>query len=111
MSHSSGKVYFDDGAELWFEYNGTADLIMPWLYPSIDKLNENWRRVGDFPRCSCGNPPEKAVIEWHYGGGSHMEGTACRKCMVITSTLSPWDEDEPEIKRGAYRESQGPKEG
>jgi hypothetical protein len=108
MSHSSGKVYFNDGAVLWFEYNGTADIVQPHLYKTIEELQAHWRRE-DWAECTCGRPPEPVIIEWHYGDGMHVPGYACRKCMVITGPLDPWETNYEDLVGGPYRPEEAPK--
>jgi len=103
MSHSSGRVYFKDGKVLWFEYNGTCDVIMPWLYKDDRELDAHWRRGDDFPSCSCGGPPEEVIVEWHYANGHYVPGHACRKCMVIIDPLDPWDTHYDDMKDGYYK--------
>ena len=82
MSHANGRVKFDDGAILHFEYNGTADMVCNCLYFSYDDMVSAWRNQQD-QVCECGNA-EPVEIATDYGSGSQWPGMACRHCMAIT---------------------------
>lgn len=85
MSHANGRVKFDDGAILHFEYNGTADMVCNCLYFSYDDMVSAWRNQQD-QVCECGNA-EPVEIATDYGSGSQWPGMACRHCMAITMGL------------------------
>ncbi len=88
MSHANGQVRLADGKLFWYEYNGTADIQMPWLYDDHDELHANWRRDDHFPRCKCpASTLQLAMISSDYGGGSHWPGLVCLNCKLIVSGL------------------------
>jgi hypothetical protein len=98
VSHSSGKVKFEDGTELWFEYNGTVDVCMPMLYSTIEELDESWRKGPYRMDCTCGSD-ETVTINSNYGSNHKWNGKACRNCMCITEGLNPY-EDKPDPDYG-----------
>ena len=65
MSHASGKVKFEDGTILHFEYDGTSDIVCNCLYHSQEEMSNNWRKR---PRniCTCGKD-ESVEIATIYG--------------------------------------------
>jgi len=87
MSHSTGVVKFEDGQIFYFEYNGTSDVCLPFLYETYEELHANWRRR-DWKLHKCELEPENVVIYSTYGGGFYWNGRACRKCMLLTHNLS-----------------------
>jgi len=98
MSHAEGKVRFGDGDIMYFEYDGTSDVAQPTLYKTHDELWEKWRNE-DWNECKCGKDEPVEIAET-YGGGTHWNGRACRKCMAITSPLSWdafWDDSEDDL--------------
>ena len=94
MSHSYGAVYFKgDGKVYWYEYDGTADVVLPILHDTAQGVSENWR--GDIPKdkweyCKCGKA-EDVEIYSDYGGGFSWPGRACRFCMKIDGPRMPFD--------------------
>jgi hypothetical protein len=97
MSHAYGKVYFYDGQILHFEYNGTSDVCIPFLYNSVEELSHNWRQYKGWHYCIC-NRHEPVIIYTDYGAGFHWEGRACRYCMCISHGLIPDDVLTPTTK-------------
>jgi len=84
MSHSSGYVLFKDNLKLFYEYNGTVDIVLPKLWNTMKEVDIHWREYDPFDRkCICGKEPEPVQIYTSYGGGYYFEGTACRTCMLI----------------------------
>jgi hypothetical protein len=96
MSHAYGEVKFEDGTILSYEYNATSDVVCSRLHATPKGVQKHWRGDNE-ANCSCGSTPERVRIMTYYGGGHSWDGTACRKCMAITSGLRPLDEDEEEI--------------
>ena len=85
MSYADGEVRFKDGAIKHFKYNGNADICVRNLFDTYDEMLEKWEKIC-WNECTC-KPTEKEEVEIYssYGCGFHWKGTACRKCMVITS--------------------------
>ena len=88
MSHSSAAVRFSDGTILHGEFNGTVDVLFPFLYKTEEERNNNWR-----PKKwkYCNNKKhkrEEVEIAVTYGGGWYWKGIACKKCMIVISPLS-----------------------
>lgn len=88
MSHSSGLVKFPDDKIFWYEYNGTVDVCLPFLYETGEEMMAHWRRT-DWKYCTCNNPSENVFISSSYGNGFYWQGMACRTCMIITKELEP----------------------
>jgi len=82
MSHAIGAVRFEDGKILYYEYNGTTDVVIDKLYETQDEVLENWRKYPD-ANCGCGND-EPVRIMSTYGDGFAWDGRACRNCYAIT---------------------------
>lgn len=91
MSHGWGAVRFSDGVILFYEYDGTAGIVMPTLYRSYQELQDNWRK-GGWPRCAC---KRFESVEVYSDYGSYWSGWACRHCLVI---VHPLDADDIEIE-------------
>lgn len=100
MSHASGTAKFKDGTTLYFEYNGTIDLALPFLYRTSEELEENWRR-SDTTSCICGSESEEVYLHTVYGNGFGWESTACIKCMCITGKRNN-DPGEEEYYTGGF---------
>jgi hypothetical protein len=92
MSHAYGRVRFDDGTVLHFEYDGTSDVCISTLRTSRKEVWDHWRDQG-WNRCTCGRDQPVEIAE-DYGGGQWWAGRACRHCMAITDGLRE-PEDEP----------------
>ena len=91
MSHASGYVVFNDGLKLYYEYNGTADIVLPKLWETMSEMEKHWREDNPFDReCVCGND-EQVIVYTSYGGGWHFLSRACRKCKVITNAPNPFE--------------------
>ena len=88
MSHAHGKVKFEDGTVLYYEYDGTVDLACTALRSSRKEVSEHWR-ADNMAECECGSPPEKVRIAADYGNGFSWDGAACRGCMSITGGIEP----------------------
>jgi len=90
MSHASGAVRFNDGAILYFEYNGTSDVCIPPLWETQEEVIKHWR--ADDPRwgCVCDvGAWEEVEIMSTYGGGFYWRGRACRGCNTLVDGLIP----------------------
>lgn len=94
MSHAVGAVRTQDGRILFFEYDGTSDIVLPWLYAAEAEMHANWRRSDPFPECRCGRPSESAHLATTYGYGRHWHGHVCVNCMVVVGSLfRNWDDE------------------
>ena len=78
------KVKTEDNKIFHFEYNGTVDVCLPFLYDTADELEANWRRR-DWKNCTCGNKENHKPVEIvsTYGYGFYWPGIICIKCKVI----------------------------
>ena len=82
MSHANGAVKFkSDNLIMFFEYNGTTDVSIPFLYDTKKELYDNWRK-GKWGKCECGKDEEVELMN-DYGGGATQQGRACRYCKAI----------------------------
>ena len=88
MSHSLGQIKFKDGKIMYFEYNGTCDVVCTRLYKTKDDVNKHWRKDNN-RECLCGNESEDVEIATIYGKGYYWYGKACRKCNAITEGVEP----------------------
>lgn len=89
MSHSMGKVTLEDGTKYYCEYNGTVDIMLPFLYKTPEEVHNNWRRRDWI---NCNNPEHKQTkvkIYSDYGYGFDWDGTICIECMCIIGPLEP----------------------
>lgn len=44
MSHAIGAVKFkNDNKIMYYEYDGTSDVVLPKLHLNIEGVNEEWR--------------------------------------------------------------------
>jgi hypothetical protein len=91
MSHASGMVRFPDGSIMHYEYDGTSDYCIPKLYDTNAEMCEHWRKYDFEEETGCQHEEEIVEIYTSYGGGSHWEGTACRKCNMILDNLDPYN--------------------
>lgn len=87
MSHSMGEIEFKDGTVLYFEYNGTCDIVINCLWKTKEEVSDNWRKYKE-NTCDCGRD-EPVEIYSYYGGGFSWSGRACRHCMALTEGLDP----------------------
>jgi len=87
MSHSSATVKFSDGLVLYGEYNGTVDLMLWNLYPTMDKMIEHWHQQQ--PKECSGHESETVEAHADYGNGIDWKATACRQCMVFLKPNNP----------------------
>lgn len=92
MSHAAGEVIQYGKIIGYFEYNGTADIILPKVYNTAQDLADHWRQ-GAMTCCTC--KPQKGrepVILWSsYGFGSFCVSTFCSVCKLITGELNAMD--------------------
>ena len=95
MSHASAQFHFVDGATLHGEYDGTSDIMLPWMYPTEEERSANWRRVGDWPSCDC--KPEPCIAHSDYGGGFCWLGEACRVHMIFVGPQSHYTDEYDEF--------------
>jgi hypothetical protein len=87
MSHAYGFVRFPSGEILFYEYNGTADIVIPKLYETCEEVQQHWREEGDAAWAPCSHGDDVLVeIATDYGGGFSWEARACRKCPTVTSS-------------------------
>ena len=82
MSHATGKVRFTDGQIMYFEWDGTADIVCNCLYNTNEEMSKNWRKQPS-NECLCGDD-EAVEIANDYADGYRWAGKACRKCKAIT---------------------------
>ncbi len=61
MSHSLGAIKFDDGLIRYYEYNGTADVVISRHYKSSEEVGDNWRNH-IWQTCECGNEEEVMIF-------------------------------------------------
>lgn len=91
MSHAHGTVEFEDGIIMHYEFDGTSDIAISYLYDTKEEVSENWR---SFKRasCQCGND-EPITIKADYAEGLEWNSRACRKCKSIIGKLNRYDGD------------------
>ena len=82
MSHASGQVRFPDGQVMYYEYNGTSDVVCNCLYHKKADMLKNWRNH-PHNRCTCGHD-EPVEIACNYADGIMWQGRACRLCRAVT---------------------------
>lgn len=92
MSHANGVIRFNDREIMFFEYNGTSDVCHPKLWRTHAEVVEHWRENNPWRKCNCRNPPEQVEAYNDYGGGTTWTTYACRKCMVLTVTEDPLEQ-------------------
>lgn len=102
MSHSIGAIQFkSDKKILFYEYDGTSDVVIPSLWETQEEVSEHWRKYDGpkecirnkfFPNVEGHNHEDVEIIST-YGFGFHWQGKACRECMVITDGLLLMDID------------------
>lgn len=83
MSHAMGCARFQDGSVLFFEYNGTSDVVQTALKRSAGDVERDWRSPANDAECACGGD-EPVELMTYYGDGFSWFGRACPKCMAIT---------------------------
>lgn len=90
MSHSNGAAKFNDGKIFHCEYNGTVDIMIPFLYDTTEEMRANWRRP-DWITCSNpeGHTHQRVRLATSYGGGFSWDGFACIDCKCLLSPLEP----------------------
>jgi hypothetical protein len=87
MSHSTGAVRFKDGTIKFYEYNGTVDICLPFLYDTMEELKAHWRR-SDWIQCNnAEHRHERVEIASTYGNGFYWNGFACLDCNCLISPL------------------------
>jgi hypothetical protein len=82
---------FPDGLVLYFEYNGTCDVVIPALWPTAAAMEAHWRTDEGPQRCTCGQPPEPVTLWTSYGAGYYWPGTACLRCMCVVDGIGAYD--------------------
>ena len=82
MSHASGKVRFNDGTIMHYEYDGTSDWVIPKLYDTHEEMWDNWRKY-EYQEIHCEHKLEDIEIYSDYGNGFYWKGKACRKCNMV----------------------------
>ena len=67
MSHALGAVHFKNGLVLFYEYDGTSDLVISCLHDTKEEVTAEWRK--HIPRvCTC-STMEPVEIYSDYGDG------------------------------------------
>lgn len=90
MSHSVGVVRFKDGDIKYYEYNGSVDVCIPKLFNTLEELmSSNWKWTST--KSNCQHDIEDVEIYTTYGGGFYWRGTACKRCMMITKGINPYN--------------------
>lgn len=86
MSHSLGAVRFPDKTIMFYEYDGTSDIVLPWLYKTAQEVRDNWRsKTRVWEHCKCERELEKVEIYTCYGFGFYLDGLACRHCERVST--------------------------
>lgn len=113
MSHASGVVRFRDGKFMFYEYNGTADVVISHLHDTMQGVLDGWRK-SPWLDCKCDKGMEPVEIYSSYGGGFYWDGMACRTCRAIdgggddarhagSDGEPPWYKDiPPELKKSEF---------
>ena len=83
MAHSLGAIKFADNQIRYFEYDGTADVVISKHYATAREVADNWRKH-IWVRCQCGKT-EPVSLFTSYGGGFYIDGVACRHCESVES--------------------------
>lgn len=99
LSHASGKVKFNDGTVMHYEYDGTSDWVIPKFYNTHEEMWDNWRKY-EYIENHCEHDIEDVEIYSDYGNGFYWKGKACRKCNMIIGELSPFNYDHIIIVHG-----------
>ena len=88
MSHAMGAIKFEsDGEIMYYEYDGTSDMVLSQLHKDSEGVTKNWRK-GKHIKCTCGGGESVEIMNTYAGGGYFdVNGKACRKCMAIISPL------------------------
>lgn len=96
MSRGNACVRFDDGTVLYTLYNGTSDVLISRLWPTIQEAWEGYRACQDlFPEPV--GEPEHVIIHSDYGFPEWWEGTATRNAVIGPLDLM---NDNVETRRG-----------
>jgi hypothetical protein len=90
MGIANGLVKFSDGTIKHFVFDGSADVCIPRLYDTYEKMTENWRMFNGKP-ISCNHVKEPVEMCTDYGD-FYWQGTACRKCMMILEGEDPFEQ-------------------
>lgn len=98
MSHANGQVRFTDGTVLYYEYNGTCDIVCNCLYENYQEMTLNWRNQ-PHNHCTC-DSDESVEIATDYGYGFFWDGKACKKCKAITDGLGSGVDDYKQETKG-----------
>lgn len=94
MGSEVGVTRFEsDGVIMFFEYDGTVDVAISHLHPSIEALRDHWRNSATL-HCTCGRD-EPIQLYTCYGGGFSWIGKACRHCRAFTKGLLPYEDGVP----------------
>ena len=98
MSHARGQVRFDDGTIMYYEYNGTCDVVCSCLYDTATEMQDKWRNQ-PHNECKCGKT-EPVQIATNYGDGSSWIGKACKNCRSIDYGRGNMYDEEDEYRDG-----------
>ena len=89
MSHSTATIRFEDGTLFYGEFNGTVDVLLPFLYETEDERDAYWRGERVWKRCNNTEHTHEAVaVVVTYGGGWYWTAKACRDCLCVIEPLS-----------------------
>lgn len=88
MSHSTAAFKLKDGTILYGEFNGTVDVLLPFLYNTPEERDENWRSHRWKNCINKEHIHEQAEVCVTYGGGWIWEVKICRECMCAIDPLS-----------------------
>jgi hypothetical protein len=91
VSHATGQVIVDGKIARWFEYNGTADVVLPKLFKSNAELSENWRIEQTVIPCPGACTLQDCLLYTDYGGGYHWPGVVCLNCDRVVEWFTPYD--------------------
>lgn len=95
MSNANGAVRFNDGAVMFYEYQGTSDVCNPILRKTLSDVSHWWRKHDEEAHArwkACKHDGEEVTIYSDYGGGFCWPGRACRECSCITQNTMPWED-------------------
>jgi hypothetical protein len=79
-----------------FDYNDCVSVCLPKIYGTDEELDEHWGNGDLDAKCTCGQPSEPVQI--YTGGRLWWNGTACFRCMAITSPLNADDPDAVDLQ-------------
>ncbi|BAZ50052.1 hypothetical protein NIES4103_26660 [Nostoc sp. NIES-4103] len=96
MSHASVNFLFPDGSQMYGEYDGTADVMMPEAFHTLEEMETKWRNHDWSKKC---NQPDKClkelctVVNHYYGSGCEWKGEVCKTCGLYFGPANDWDRE------------------